>query len=116
MATAWTGREEKDCTLIYSDSGLQAAMDSTGRTKYSVLNKMRELGKFKPSGYDVSRNLKSIVRKFYAEDVARMFEFSDSGIKSSVIAEYFNSTSDSIRSTMKLARKNGMNTYPMRNI
>ena len=114
MAKAWTPKEVKDCSLIYSDSGIQAAMKSTGRSRHSVLNKMKEINNtstWKP----MTRNLKSITRKLYAEDVAKMFEFSSSGLKASLIAEYFNTTANSIRSTMCLARKNGFDAYPLRN-
>lgn len=114
MAKAWTSKEVKACSLIYSSSGIQAAMKSTGRTRPSVLNKMTEINNtsaWKP----MTSNLKAITRKFYAEDIAKMFEFSSSGLKASLIAEYFNTTISSIKSTMCLARKNGFDAYPMRN-
>ena len=113
MAKAWTLKEVKACSLIYSSRGIQAAMKSTGRTRHSVLNKMKEMNNtttWKP----MTSNLKAITRKFYAEDIAKMFEFSSSGLKSSLIAEYFNTTISSIRSTMCLARKNGFDAYPIR--
>lgn len=114
MTKAWTSKEVKDCSLIYSASGIQAAMKSTGRSRHSVLNKMKEINNtsiWKP----MTGNLKSITRKFYAEDVAKMLELSSCGLRALLIAEYFNTTASSIRSTMCLARKNGFDAYPLRN-
>lgn len=114
MAKSWTGKEQKACALIYKVNGLDVAMKYTNRSRHSVIHKMKELGKFQLSKYDVTKNLKPIARKFYAEDVANMFELANSGIKSSIIGEYYNTTSESIRSTMSLARKNGLSMYPLR--
>lgn len=116
MAKAWTGKEQAECSSIYDSIGLSAAMNATGRSRYSVVNKMKELGKFKPSNYNTIKNLKPVKRKFYAEDVASMFEMAGCGVKSSIIAEYFNTTSISIRSTMSIARKKGFEAYPLRSL
>jgi len=109
---SWAGVEQRVCATIYKNEGLQAAMKYTGRSRHSVKHKMKELGV--PSSYDRSQNLKSIIRRFYTEDVAMMFEFAEYGLKPKLIAEYFDTTSSSIRSTMCLARKNGMQMYPSR--
>tara|TARA_R110000744_G_scaffold380326_3_gene500730 strand:- start:3795 stop:4142 length:348 start_codon:yes stop_codon:yes gene_type:complete len=110
----WTGVEQKTCSTIYTTEGLQAAMKYTGRSRHSVKHKMKELGV--SSTYDRSQTLKFIERKFYAEDIAVMFEMVADGVKSSIIGEYFNTTSISIRSTMCLARKNGIQMYPKRTL
>lgn len=114
MAKPWTGKEQKACALIYKVNGLAVAMEYTGRSRHSVINKMKEMGEFQLSKYDVTKNLKPIARKFYAEDVANMFELASDGIKSSIIGEYYDTSSESIRSTMSLARKHGLNMYPLR--
>ena len=112
MAKAWTGQEIKACSLIYSTQGVKPAMAHTGRSKPSVIEAMRSAG---VKCFNSAGAIRPQPRKWWAEDIATMFELIECGLKYSIIAEYFNSTTGSITAAIHYAKKNGFDAYPLRN-
>lgn len=112
MSIQWTGPMIKKCIDIYTSQGSKAAAIAMGTTVDGVCLKMREVGI--KSIYNPSDSLKPRARMFFAEDVAAMFEFYESGVKSKIISEYFDSTASIIRGVISRAKKHGLSAYPMR--
>lgn len=113
MAKAWTVKEERECSTIYALEGAEVAAYKLGRSKASIYRRMQKLGV--KSGYDRADNLLATTRVWFAEELAQMFEFMQSGLTSFLIAEFFDTTAASIRSAISLAKRNGLDAYPMRN-
>jgi hypothetical protein len=61
-----------------------------------------------------SETLKPSARKLFAEDVALMIEFAESGMSSRLIGEYFNCSGSTIRVTIHNAKQYGFDKYPRR--
>lgn len=112
MATQWTTKEEQECSRIYALEGAEIAASKLGRSKASIYRKMQKLGV--RSGHDRTSNLTTNIRVWFAEELAQIFEFLQSGLTSFLIAEYFNTTAAAIRSAISLAKSNGFDSYPMR--
>ena len=105
MTIQWTGPLEKRCIEAYTSLGIREAMRVSGATISGVRNKMKSFG--------ISSTFKK-QNKFWAADIAAMFEMKANGLNSNLIAEYFNSSGGTIRKVMSLAAKNGFAAYPMR--
>jgi hypothetical protein len=113
MRKPWTTREEKKCAVAYSTLGLDAAVRITKRSKLSVYRKMCE-SKVRSAHYR-GNNFKKEQRRWFREDIGFIFELMASGLNSEVIAEYYDTTSSSIRGAVALAKQGGFDAYPLRN-
>jgi hypothetical protein len=109
MSKQWTTREQKDCAAAYSTQGLDAAISITGRGSASIINKMYTLGCKSP------KNRPPDTRKHYAENIAEMMEMESSGLKHSIIGEYFNLKRKRVGVILSEARQQGFDAYPLRN-
>jgi hypothetical protein len=109
MRKQWTTREQKDCAFAYSTQGLDAAIAATGRNKFSIITKMSRLNCRSPS------NSGRKIQKYFAEDVAFIFEMISCGLTQSLIAEYYNTTRSAIKALVFRANKHGFDAYPLRN-
>ena len=109
MAKAWTNPEIKLCSAAYAKGGLEQAKLAVDRSMASIITTMSYAGIKAPV------NAGRKIQKYYAEDIALMFEMANCGLKHSVIGEYFNTTRAAIKFTIHNARKNGLDAYPMRN-
>ena len=115
MATAWTGPELKAVSIAYSTIGMSAAIKASRGRSSDVIKRMMCDASIK-CATSSSSFLKAVERRWYAEDIATMFELQANGTKASLIAEYMNTTISAIYSAMQSAGKNGFDKFPMRNI
>ena len=113
MAKPWTSKEQKLCSELYSAGGLPLAMESIDRSNTSIITRMSKLNVKSP--ISSVENLDPLINgRWYAEDVAKIFELASAGIKHSIIAEYFNTAKRNIEKILYNARKNGFDAYPLR--
>lgn len=113
MAIEWTKRLENQCSDLWRTGRSTEAVELVGGTKTAVYKRMTEM-KVK-SSFNPINNLKPRIRKFFANDVALMFELSASDLKSSLIGEYFNCSASTIRKAISNAKQHGFEKYPLRN-
>ena len=102
----WTGPMIKKATKLYIKGGSTLVLREMGIKRPLVIDKMFNLG--------VKTEYKKVQRRFYAEDIAAMFEFRSLGLSFEDIAVGFKSTANSIKTMLVDARKNGFDAYPMR--
>lgn len=114
MNKSWTGPELKAVSIAYSTIGMNAAIKaSCGRSGDVIKRKMCDISN--KCATSNASFLKAVERKWYAEDIAIMFELQANGTKASLIAEYMNTTKSSIYSAMQSAARFGFEKYPLRN-
>jgi len=109
MAKSWTMKEQKLCCAAYSEGGIRQARLAVNRSDSAITTMIRD------SGASSQVNTGQQKRAYYAEDIVQIFEMVASGIKHSIIAEYYNTTRVAIKFTIYNARKNGFDAYPVRN-
>ena len=112
MPIQWTRKLEQQCSDLWRAGRSAEAVELCGGGKTALYKRMTEL-KVK-SSYSRAANLKPRVRKFFAEDVVLMIEFTESGLISSLIAEYFDCSASTIRKTISYAKQHGFDKYPRR--
>lgn len=113
MAIEWTKRLENHCSDLWRAGRSNEAVELVCGTKTAVYKRMTEL-KVK-SSFNPINNLKPRIRKFFANDVALMIELSMSGLKSSLIGEYFDCSASTVRHAISNAKQHGFDAYPLRN-
>ena len=111
MAKAWTVKEVKRCADCYKYGGMPLARTIVCRSDNAIEVKMRKIG----VTVNKERKYCGKPRKWFAETIAEIFEMIASGLPPSTVAEYFNSTTNSIEAVIHCAKKNGFDAYPMRN-
>lgn len=107
MATQWTGPMEKKAVVLYKKGGSRLVEKEMNIKQANVRHKMHTLG--------IKTSHRIEQRGFYAEDIAAMFEFRSAGMSYAAIAMGFKSTANSIQSMLTAARKNGFDSFPLRN-
>lgn len=108
MAIQWTNKLESQCSDLWRAGRSAEAVELSGASYCSLINKMSSLGVVNPT------NTGQVKQKHYAEDISLMMEMESSGLKHSIIAEYFDLTRTNIKYILCKAKQHGFDRYPRR--
>lgn len=106
----WSRGEVIELTSMYSVLSPSDCAKRLGRTVRSVINKALEQGLSSPF------NRAGRKRRFYAEDVAKMFELKNTGLDNHEIGLFFNVSRGIISTTISKAKKQGFDRFPKREL
>lgn len=106
----WSRDEVKELAAMYSVLSPSDCAKKLDRTVRSVIGKAFEQGLSSPF------NRVGEKRRFYAEDVAKMFELKSAGMNRNDIGQIFNASGGIISTTISKAKKQGFDRFPKREL
>ena len=109
MAKQWTNKELDRCAKAYEEGGINLARTVIDRSDDAIYHQMSENRIY----VFEANERKGRTRRWFAEDIADIFELSQNKTRKE-IADMYKTTVSNICLLINNAMKNGFNEYPLR--